>query len=146
MAYTLQIENGDITRYTTGSGYYLVSGSTKLKQDVKCILSTDIRPFSGLGCSLDASIGEDVMNRIDAYAYYPAVFNFRMRVQEGLLRLQRAQRLYQFSKRTTDELIDTIRPVQIYPSGNDPRNYNWRVDILSIDKAANFTINGRAVV
>lgn len=145
MAYTLQIEDGDIIRYGTGSGYYLVSGSDKLKQDVKCILSTDIRPVTGLGCGLRHVIGQDVMNRIDSYAYYPAVFNFRERVQQGLEKLKIAQRSYQFSQRTADELIDSIRPVQIYPSSNDPRNYNWRVDIMSIDKASNFTINGRTV-
>ncbi len=142
MAYTWKIVDGDIVRSNTNTGYTLISDTPKVKQDVAMSLTTDIRDSTNLGCSLDEVIGTDSDNPASAYAVSPAAFEFQTKVRAGLNRLKAAQKQVQFSQRTAKELIHDIGPVQMWPVATDSRNFLWRVDIMTVDGRASFSVNG----
>ena len=143
MTYGLKIENGDIVRTAYNSGYLYVTDSDKVKQDAAMILTSDTRTSTGLGCQLTEMVGSDSNNMYSTYSNAPVMFTFQARVRTGLERLKQAQRRFQFSQRTAQELIHEIAPVRIWPDRGDPRNFHWTVDILTVDGRANFTMNGR---
>lgn len=131
MSWTFKIENGDIVRAPYNNGYLQLEGSAKLKQDVEMCLTTDIRSSSGIGCGLDEVIGKDVMNPVSSFMQFPAVVEFQSRVTSGMNRLKRILERTLLNYRSQSELIVEVSPVQIWPMDDDPRNYRWRVDILS---------------
>jgi len=132
MSWGLKIENGDLVRTSYNNGYEEVIGLAKLKQDVEMVLSTSIRPSNGIGCSLDEVIGKSVMNPMSSYMQFPAIVEFQTRVMTGMSRLRYMLSSTQVDYRTTDEQIFEVSPVQIWPMSDDPRNYRWRIDILSV--------------
>lgn len=142
MTKTWKITNGDIVRLPGNTGYYTVEGREKCRQDVQNSLSTDSRDSTNLGCGLDECIGVDADNPASAFSSAPAAFEFQTRVRAGLNRLKATQKQFQFSERTAQELIYDVGPVQIWPIAEDTRNFRWRVDIMTIDGRANFTVNG----
>ncbi len=133
MLYTSEIVNGDEVRSVTNSGYSLVSGKDKVRQDVSMIFQTDIRTTTGLGSQLDDAIGSDTENPAEAYSNTPFMFELQMRVRTSLERLKAAQRRYQYSYRVPAELIQDFSQVYVTPLQGDPRNYRWQVGVQTID-------------
>lgn len=144
MATTLQFSNGDMVRLDDGTGYSYVSGKSKVKQDVECIITTDIRKSTGLGCGLKQIIGEDTMMYTSSYTQYPAVFDFQRNLYNGLSRLKSAQKFHQYDTRTPDELIFDFSTVKVWYSDQDPRNYEWSINVFTEDRRSNFTVGGTA--
>ena len=142
MARTLKFINGDVVRSDDGYGYSFISGKDKIRQDVECIITTDIRRSNGLGCSLRSILGKDTMAYTSAYTQYPAVFDFQKNLYNGLNRLKSAQKYYQYSTRTPDELIFDFSPVRVWFSDQDPRQFEWNIDVFTIDGKSNFTLGG----
>jgi hypothetical protein len=143
MSRTLKITNGDIVKYAgSDNGYRMMSGKEKVTQDIKMIFTTSVRPTTGLGCGLDEIIGNDTMNPLSTFMQFPATFDFQNRIRIGLSRLQNAQNNYQFSQRTKSELIAEYSQVRVWPNGDDPRNFRWRVDILTKDNGNPVSISG----
>jgi hypothetical protein len=144
MSTTLQFSNGDMVRLDGGTGYSYVSGKSKVKQDVECVITTDIRKSTGLGCGLRQIIGEDTMMYTSSYTQYPAVFDFQRNLYNGLSRLKSAQKFYQYDTRTPDELIFDFSTVKVWYSDQDPRNYEWSINVFTEDRRSNFTVGGTA--
>lgn len=142
MSRTLKFVNGDMVQSDDGFGYAFVSGKDKAVQDVECIITTDVRPTTGLGCGLRAILGEDTMAYSAAYTQYPAVFDFQRSLYNGLNRLKSAQKFYQYDTRTPDELIFDFSPVRVWYSDQDPRNFEWSIDVFTVDGKSNFTVGG----
>lgn len=142
MTTTLKITNGDIVRSVSGSSYAMVEGKDKVRQDVQCILTTSIRPTTGLGCGLEEVIGHDTYNPISNYTTTPIMFEFQGRVRAGLDRLKRTQTSYQLSYRPYTELIYDYTSVQIWNINEDPRNFRWRVGINTVDGRYGFVATG----
>ena len=143
MTYTMKVVNGDIVRNPSGSGYVMISDKDKCKQDAVCILSTNVRKSNGLGCGLEEMIGRDADNPQSMYSNAPVMFEFQSKVAGGLSRLRLAQRSAQYSYRTVGEIIHDFSPVDIFPIAGDPRNYRWRVFIITIDGQNNISVRGR---
>jgi hypothetical protein len=142
-AWTWKVVDGDVVRSYTNTGYTSVSGKDKVRQDVACIVATDMRDSTGLGCSLGSSIGIDVENPASAFAITPVAFDFQMKVQTGMNRLMAAQKNYQSEYRTDEELISSSGPVQIWQLQADPRNFGWLLPVSTIAGGkANFALNG----
>lgn len=133
MLYTSQIVNGDEVRSVTNSGYELVSGKDKVRQDVGMIFSTNIRTTTGLGSQLEDAIGSDADNPAEAYSITPFMFELQMRVRTSLERLKAAQRRYQFSYRVPAELINDFSQLLVTALQGDPRNYRWQIGIQTVD-------------
>ena len=146
MSKTLKVSNGDVVRLFTNQNYEYVSNNEKVRQDVGMILTTGIRSSTGLGCGLDDLIGDDMLNPIAEYAEFPIVFDFQQRVRIGLSRLRSAQRAYHFDQRPPSELIFDFSPAEIWRAAEDPRNYNWKVDVITEEGKTSFSINGGARV
>lgn len=142
MMYTSQIINGDEVRSVGGSGYETVSGKDKIRQDVKMVLTTNTRNTTGLGAQLEDSIGKDVENPASFYTNTPFMFEFQMRVKSALDRLKRIQRRFQYSYRVPAELIHEFTTVNIWPVKEDPRNFRWKVDIITVDGSSKISIKG----
>jgi hypothetical protein len=132
MSWGFKLENGDLVRTSYNNGYEDITGLPKLKQDVEMVLSTSIRPSSGVGCSLDETIGMSTSNPLSAYMQFPAVVEFQTRIMTGLNRLKYYLNNTQVRERTTNEQIFEVSPVQMWPMDDDPRNYKWRIDVLSV--------------
>jgi len=133
--YTTQIVDGDEVRSLGSSGYELISGKDKVRQDVRMVFSTDIRPTTGLGSKIEDSVGQETENPATAHSSIPFMFEFQMSVKSALDRLKRAQRQFHFAYRIPAELIHDFSAVQIWPVASDPRNFRWKVDIQTIDGA-----------
>lgn len=144
MSRTLAIENGDVVRSLTKEQYQFIDGKNKARQDVAMILTTDIRNDTGDGCGLDRVIGSKIDRRGFAYMQGSIILNFQMRIQAGLNRFIKSQRSYHYSQRTKDELIQEVGSVQVWKIPDDPRNFRWRVDVITVDGGANFYISGRS--
>lgn len=142
MSKGLKFENGDIVRNFTNTGYETVENNAKLRQDVRMIFSTNPRKSTGIGAGLDEVIGSDVDNPVSPYLQFPAAVNFQRKVREGVTNLKKAQRLYHFRYRTDTELIDSFSPVQVIPHSDDKTNYDWRIEIYTVDYAGSFPITG----
>jgi hypothetical protein len=132
MSWSFKIENGDLVRTSYNNGYEEINGLAKLKQDVEMTLSTSVRWSTGVGCSLDEVIGMSTMNPISSYMQFPAIVEFQTRVMTGMNRLKYYLNNTQIRERTTSEQILEVSPVQIWPNNDDPRNYRWRIDVLSV--------------
>lgn len=141
MTTTLKFSDGDMVRLGSNQNYSYVSGRNKVKQDIESTLTTDIRASTGLGCSLDHVIGEDTMSELSALSMFPAVFDFHTRIQSGMAALKNAQRSYQFTERTSDELIYEIPPANIIPSKNDFRTFTWQLTALT-ESGASVKVSG----
>jgi hypothetical protein len=142
MSKSLEFTNGDFVRSYTNQGYYFVEGKAKITQNVACILTTGVRATTGLGCGLDDLIGADSVSPISAYSQFPLIFDFQNRVRIGLTRLKSAQRQYHYAQRTQSELIYDFSPVEIWQDNVDPRNFRWKVDVLTEEQNASFSLNG----
>ena len=129
MAKTLKFNNGDIVRYNRGTDYVKLEGLEKTKQDAGIILSTNIRPTTGLGAGLDELIGSLGVDDQTPYTRIPVSFNLQNRITGGLNALIDAQRRYLFGARTKDELIYEFSPVQVWKNPTDPRIFEWKVGI-----------------
>lgn len=143
MTKTLKIKNGDMVRSVFNNGYEMVSGRDKVKQDVNNILTTDVRKTTGLGCDLDELIGMDSDNPASIFSPSPVMFEFQMRVSGGLNVLMSTQKEYLYGSRPSSELIFAYTPVEIWPIGDDPRNFRWRVNISTVDGKSGFTVSGK---
>lgn len=146
MSRTLKVTDGDVVRLFTNQNYEYVSDNAKVKQDTGMILTTGIRATTGLGCGLDQLIGDDTLEPVAAYAEFPVIFDFQQRVRIGLSRFRSAQRNYQFEQRTPKELIFDFSPAEIWKQAEDPRNYKWKVNVITEDGKTSFSINGGARV
>jgi len=144
MAQTLKFVNGDMVRLFNNQGYEYVDAGEKVRQDVELILTTGVRSTTGLGCGLDDLIGEDTMDSVMAYAEFPVIFDFQQQVRIGLSRLRGTQRTYHLSQRSPKELIYDFSPVEIWRLAEDPRNYGWKVDIITEDGRTSFSLSGNA--
>jgi len=142
MSYTLQIKNGDYVRSLSTGLYKKVTGKAKTEQDCKMTLSTDVRDIGGIGCGLDSAVGLDQNNPSAATLNVPVMLDFQLLVRNGLERLRRAQRTYQFSQRTAEELIYDFSPVQFWPDLADGRIIRWKLEIITVSGAANFPVSG----
>lgn len=144
MAYakTLKVVDGDIVRYTRGTGYYTVDQKDKVKQDVKMCLTTSIRPSTAIGCGLDEIIGQDIDNPASAYFNVPMGFEFQNRLSNGLNRLIAAQKRYLVGFRPATELIADFSEVRTWRVANDQRSFKWSVVIYTVDGRSNFTLSG----
>ena len=143
MCWTFKIEKGDIVRSRYNNGYESIEGAVKLRQDVEMCLTTEIRRSNGIGCGLDEVIGKATMNPVSSFTQFPAVVEFQSRVMSGMSRLRYYLGNTLTNDRTTDETITEISPVQLWPMAEDPRNYRWRVDVLS-GSGENVAISGIA--
>ena len=144
MARTLRFVNGDVVRSDDGVGYSFVEGKEKAKQDVSCIITSDVRNSNGLGCGLSKLVGSETMAYATAYTQYPVVFDFQRSLYNGLNRLKSAQKYYQYDTRTPDELIFDFSPVRVYYSDQDPRTFEWNMDVFTVDGKSNFPVGGTA--
>ncbi len=142
MAYTTKIIEGDEVRNISNTGYELISGKEKVSQDISMVLSTNIRK-NGLGSELEDSIGTEAENPAFVHSNTPFMFDFQMKVRSAMVRLKNAQRKYQYSQRTPKELIHEFSHVRIWSIKDDPRNYKWQINIITIDGRSNFSVNGR---
>lgn len=142
MSYTWKIVDGDMVRDVSNTSYATLTDSDKCKQDVRMNLSTDTRDSTGIGCNLDSCVGSDAEHPASAFSFAPVAFDFQMKLQTGMNRLISAQRHYLYGRRTAKELIDSIGAVQIWPIRDDPRNFRWRLDILTVDGRENFSVSG----
>jgi hypothetical protein len=142
MSKGLKFENGDIVRNFTNTGYETVEGNAKIRQDVKMILSTNPRKSTGIGAGLSATIGTDNENPASPYLQFPVAVAFQRKVRDGLNNLKKAQRLYQFKQRPDTELIDSFSTVQVIPHSDNPMNFDWRVEVYTVDYVASFPITG----
>jgi len=143
MAKSLKIYNGDIVRSYTNNGYVFVNDNEKVRQDVALVLTTDVRPSTGLGCGLDKLIGSDTENTATSFSIFPVASDFQARVRVGLSRLKKAQQDYLFDQRGPKELIYDFSPAQIWQLMEDPRNYGFSVNVLTEDGTANFAVKGK---
>jgi len=142
MSKTLKITNGDCVRSNSLDSYVMIDEKRKIEQDIKNVLSTDIRK-NGLGSSLNSSIGKDSKNASNAYSFTPVMFDFQMLVRGGIEKLRRFQRKHLFSQRTAKELIHDFSPVEFWPDLKDTRIIRWKVSITTVDRSSNFSVNGR---
>lgn len=144
MAYarTLKVVDGDIVRYTRGTGYYTVEGKDKVKQDVRMCLTTSIRSSTSIGCGLDDIIGKDIENPASTYFNFPLGFEFQNRLSNGLNRLISAQKRYLVGFRPATELIADFSEVRTWRLSGDQRSFKWAVEIYTVDGRSNFTISG----
>lgn len=142
MSKGLKFSNGDIVRNFTNTGYETVEDNEKVKQDVKMALSTDARQSTGIGAGLDSAIGIDTENPAGAYLQFPVAVTFQRKVREGLNNLKKAQRMYLFRQRSDTELIDSFSTVQVIPHFDTPTDYDWRVEIYTVDYVKSFPITG----
>lgn len=142
MSKGLKFENGDIVRNFTNTGYETVENNTKLRQDVKMTLSTNPRASTGIGADLSDVLGTDLDNPVNAFLQFPAAVLFQRRIREGLQNLKKAQRLYQFRQRPDTELIDSFSTIQVIPHSDNPTNYDWRVEIYTVDYVTSFQLTG----
>ena len=142
MTWTTKIVNGDEVRNTWNNGYETVERLNKAKQDVKMVLGTEVRS-NGLGCGLDEVIGKDSDNPTNVFSRAPVMFELQMRVRSGLSRLRQLQRSRQASHRYPTEMIYDFSPVQVRPIADDPRNYFWQIDVMTVDGRSKFEVNGR---
>lgn len=142
MSKTLKFENNDIVRNFTNTGYETVEDNSKCRQDVKMVFSTKPRESTGIGAGLDETIGTDAENPVTPFLQFPAVVNFQRKVRQGVNNLKKAQRLYNFRERPDTELIDSFSTVQVLPHNDDPRNYDWRIEIYTVDYVNSFPITG----
>jgi len=142
MTWTTKVSNGDEVRNTWNNGYETVEKINKAKQDVKMTLGTEVRR-NGLGCGLEEVIGKDSENPTNTFSKAPALFEIQMRVRTGLSRLRQLQRTKQASHRYPSEVIHEFSPVQVWPIADDPRNFYWRVDVMTVMRRASFQINGK---
>lgn len=142
MTSTLKIVNNDISRLFNNSGYTYVEGNDKVKQDVKMLFTTDIRPVSGFGTGLDGLVGAVSSDPHEAFAQYPIALEFQTRVRSGLVRMRSLQRKFQFSARTPQELIFDFSAAEVWLEPSDPREYRWRVDIITVDNQGSFSVSG----
>ncbi len=142
MSKTLKISGGDISRVYTNNGYTYVEGGDKVKQDVRMVLTTAVRASNGLGCGLDEVVGMTDADPHENYAQFPIALEFQNRVRVGVTRLQLAQRKYQFSTRSPQELIYDFSPAEVWQEPSDPRSYRWRVDVITEDKNSSFSVAG----
>ena len=146
MSRTLKVTDGDVVRLFTNQDYEYLSEGEKVRQDVGLMLTSGIRASTGLGCGLDDLIGDDTLEPIAAYAEFPVIFDFQQRVRVGLSRFRSVQRSYQFEQKTPKELVFDFSPAEIWRAAEDPRNYKWKVDVITEDGKTSFSINGGARV
>lgn len=142
MTKTLKMVDGDISRLYTNSGYNYVQDGEKVNQDVRLMLTTALRPSNGLGCDLDEVVGSTDADPNEAFSQFPIALEFQTRVRTGLMRFRQAQRKYQFGVRTPQELVYDFSPAEVWQDPSDPRQYKWRVDIITEDKQSSFSISG----
>lgn len=142
MSKTLKIVNGDCVRSNSLDPYVMIEDKQKLEQNIKNVLSTNIRK-NGLGSGLNDAIGKDSKNTTSAYSFTPVMFDFQMLVRGSLEKLRRFQRKYLFSQRTAKELIHDFSPVEFWPDLGDIRIIRWKINITTVDRSSNFSINGR---
>lgn len=143
MTKTFKIKNGDIVRNIFNNGYEMIFGRNKVNQDVRNILTTDVRNTTGLGCGLDELIGADSSNPASIFSPSPVMFEFQTRVSGGLSVLMATQKEYLYGNRPSSELIFSYSPVEIWPNNDDPRNFRWRVNISTVDGKSGFTVSGK---
>lgn len=146
MSKTLKIINGDVVRSFTNQGYSYVSETAKARQDIALMLTSSIRTITGLGCGLDDLIGSDPTNEISQYSIFPILFDFQTRIKSGLNRLKSAQRNYSYAYRTPKELIYDFSSAEIWQTPEDPRNYKFRVDVITDDGSTRFSVGGGAKI
>ena len=142
MTYTYEISNGDLVRNQATGVYNRIQRKDKVWQDVEMTLSTDVRTGSRIGCGLDAAVGKDQFSASASYSPTPVMFEFQTLIASGLERLRRAQRQYQFSQRTADELIYDFSPVQMWQDLSDMRTIRWKVNVNTVDSRGSFSMNG----
>ena len=142
MSKTLKWEDGDMARLYTNSGYTYVEDGDKVRQDARLMFTTSVRRSNGLGMGLDEVVGSVDADPNEAFAQFPIAFEFQSRVRVGLVRLKQAQRKYQFGVRTPKELIYDFSPASVWIDPQDPRQYKWRVDIITEDNNSSFSISG----
>ena len=106
------------------------------------MITTDIRNSTGLGCGLSGLIGSDTMAYTSSYTQFPAIFDFQRNLYDGMNRLKSAQRYYQYDIRTPDELISEVAPVKVWYSDQDPRSYEWNLDVFTVDRSSTFRVGG----
>lgn len=126
---TLKFNNYDIVRYGRGTDYVKLEGIPKTRQDAEIVLSTNVRPTTGLGAGIDELIGKTGYDDTSAYMRIPIAFDLQNRVSGALNMLMDTQRRYLFSARSREELIYEFSPVQVWKHPTNPTIYNWRVGI-----------------
>jgi len=141
MSYTVKIENGDVVRNHSNTGYETITRKDKLRQDCRMVLTTGIRA-DGIGCGLDEVIGKHTDGEPENAFGSPAMFEFQSRASSGISRFRYVQRHTMFSRRTPEELLDSYTPVQIWPDTEDPRTFRWRVDFYSFLGKYAFSLEG----
>jgi len=145
MSKTLQFLDFDIQRYSRGSDYVKVENLPKTRQDVAIVLSTSIRPTTGLGAGIDELVGTLGVDEISPYLRVPVAFELQNRIEAGLNMLMDAQRRFLFGARSRAELIYEYSPVQVWKSASDPRTYEWKVGVQTYEITSRpFYINSRA--
>lgn len=141
MSWTLKVENGDVVRLASNTGYEAVRGKDKLRQDAKMVLTTGTRR-DGIGANLDEIVGRSVDGEPDLGWSSPALFQFQQRVRNSLSRYRFMQRNYQFNRRTPQELMSSFSPVNIWVDETDPRKFRWRVDFFTLGNRPAFSLGG----
>jgi hypothetical protein len=141
MSWEWKVENGDIVRNHSNTGYTRVTGKEKLKQDVVNMLQTAIRSDTGLGTSLGTALGSHVDGEPGTAYSTPTMFRFQRLVMSGINKFRLAQREYQFNRRTPQELLQDFSPVQVWAT-EDPRTFRWRVDFYTMSSFPNFSLGG----
>lgn len=126
---TLKFDNYDITRYSRGTDYVKLQGIKKTTQDAEIVLTTNVRPTTGLGAGIDELIGKVGYDDTSALMRIPISFDLQNRISGALNALISAQRRYLFHARSREELIFEFSPVQVWKHPTNPTIYNWKVGI-----------------
>ena len=126
---TLKFQNYDIVRYGRGTDYVKLQGIPKTTQDAEIVLTTNVRPTTGLGAGIDELIGKYGYDDVSSMMRIPISFDLQNKITGALNTLMDAQRRYLFSARSREELIYEFSPVQVWKHPTNPTIYNWKVGI-----------------
>jgi len=105
MTQTFQVSNGDWVLDKRTGRPVLISGRTKLRQDIRELLSIETQP-NGFGAGLDGLIGQDV----DPVGFKTEV---QRSIRNAVLAMQRLQDQFLASRRTASERVAAISKLTV---------------------------------
>lgn len=128
MTQTIQIANGDWVIDRRTGRPTLISGRTKLRQDVRELLSIETLP-NGFGAGLDELVGQDV----DPVGFKTEV---QRAIRNAVLAMQRLQDQFLASRRTASERIAAITKLTVQSvnlgGGTTKTGYSFQLTVRPV--------------
>lgn len=128
MTQTFQVSNGDWVLDKRTGRPTLISGRTKLRQDIRELLSIETQP-NGFGAGLDDLIGQDVD---------PAGFKTEVQraIRNAVLAMQRLQDQFLASRRAASERVAAISSLTVSAvnlgGGTTKTGYSFRLTVRPV--------------